>query len=326
MGMSRPAWLLFAAMSVVWGIPYFFIKTALADYPPVALVFGRVALAALILLPLALRGGAAASLRGKLRPLAFLGLIAICIPFCMVAEGERHISSSLTGLLISTEPAMIAVLSLWIHRSETVDRTRFAGMLLGMGGVAVLLGSNVGSGGLQNVLIGTGLVLGATLSYSVSAILVKRVFAEVPSLHVAAGMLAFSTLLLAPFAVFQLPHHVPGLSATLAVVMLGTVCTALAYIAFFALIFKAGPARATVVAYLNPAIAVLLGVGFLHEPCDALTIAGLLIVLAGSWISTNGLPPGTRRSVDALLGNAKRALRPGVSRARRVSKGALSRV
>jgi drug/metabolite transporter (DMT)-like permease len=321
--MSRRSWLLFATMSVVWGIPYFFIKAALADYPPVTLAFGRVALAAAILLPLALRGGAAHSLRGKLVPLAFLGLIAICIPFCLVGEGERHVSSSLTGLLISTEPAMIAVLSLWIHRSETVEPTRFAGMLLGVGGVAALLRSNVGAGGLENVLTGSALVLAATLSYSLGAILVKRVFADVPSLHVAAGMLAFSSLTLAPLALFNLPHHVPGLPATLAVVVLGTVCTALAYIAFFALIFDAGPARATVVAYLNPAVAVLLGVGYLHEPCDALTIAGLLIVLAGSWISTNGLPPGMRASGGAALARLKRALRPAATRAERAHDAAL---
>ena len=289
-GVSRRAWLMFAVMSLLWGIPYLFIKVAVAEVAPVTVVFLRTALAALVLLPVALRRGALRRLRGRWTAVVVLALMEITAPFLLIAYGERHITSSLTGLLIAAEPLLVALLAFRLDPSERVTGVRLIGLLVGMVGVVALLGLDAGGDRLQ--LLGAGMVLLATLGYAGGVLLVKRAFADVPPLGVVTAALGITAVLLAPFAAVKLPDRVPSAAVVGSLAALAVVCTAVAFLVFFALIAEAGPSRTTVFTYVNPAVAVALGVTLLHEPLTGVTVAGFLLVIAGSWLSTGGsLPP-----------------------------------
>jgi drug/metabolite transporter (DMT)-like permease len=288
--MTRRAWLMFAAVSLLWGVPYLFIKVAVAELPPVTVVFVRVALAALLLGPVAARRGALLELRGRLPQLALLSLLEITIPFLLISMGEQRITSSLTGLLIAALPLFVALLALRFDTAERVGGSRLVGLLLGIGGVAALLGIDVGGDTAQ--LAGAAMVLLATLCYASSTLLVKRAFSDVPMLGVVTAATAISSLVLAPFALALTPARLPSLQVMLALGALGVLCTAAALVLYFALIVEAGPSRAAVITYLNPAVAVALGVVVLGEPLTGAIIAGFLLIIAGSWLSTR--PPAAR--------------------------------
>jgi drug/metabolite transporter (DMT)-like permease len=288
--MTRRAWLMFAAVSLLWGVPYLFIKVAVAELPPVTVVFVRVAIAALLLGPVAARRGALLELRGRLPQLALLSLLEITIPFLLISMGEQRITSSLTGLLIAALPLFVALLALRFDSAERVGGSRLLGLLLGIGGVAALLGIDVGGDTAQ--LAGAAMVLLATLCYASSTLLVKRAFSDVPMLGVVTAATAISSLVLAPFALALTPARLPSLQVMLALGALGVLCTAAALVLYFALIVEAGPSRAAVITYLNPAVAVALGVVVLGEPLTGAIIAGFLLIIAGSWLSTR--PPAPR--------------------------------
>jgi drug/metabolite transporter (DMT)-like permease len=291
--MTRRAWLLFAAVSLLWGVPYLFIKVAVAEVPPVTVVFVRVALAAALLGPVAARRGVLRGLRGRLPQLVVLSLLEITIPFLLISMGEQRITSSLAGLLIATMPLFVALLALRFDAAERVGGPRLLGLLLGIGGVAALLGIDLG-GDLTQVA-GAAMVLLATLCYATSTLLVKRAFSDVPMLGVVTVATAISSLLLAPFALALTPPRLPSLNVVLALVALGVLCTAAGLLAYFALIVEAGPSRAAVITYLNPAVAVALGVAVLGELLTAAIVAGFALIMAGSWLSTR---PSTSRAAS----------------------------
>ena len=282
--MTRRAWLLFATVSLLWGVPYLFIKVAVAEVPPVTVVFVRVALAAALLAPVAARRGALRGLRGRLLPLVVLSLTEITVPFLLISMGEQRITSSLAGLLIAAMPLFVALLALRFDAAERVSGSRLLGLLLGIGGVAVLLGVDLG-GDLRQVA-GGAMVLLATLCYASSTLLVKRFFSDVPMLGVVTVATAIASLLLAPFALALTPARLPSPSVVLALVALGVLCTAAGLLSYFALIVEAGPSRAAVITYMNPAVAVALGVAVLGEPLTGGIVVGFLLILVGSWLST----------------------------------------
>jgi drug/metabolite transporter (DMT)-like permease len=286
--MTRRAWLMFAAVSLLWGVPYLFIKVAVGEVPPVTVVFVRVALAASLLLPLAAQRGALRGLGRRLPQLVVLSLSEITIPFVLISMGEQRISSSLTGLLIAALPLFVAQLALRFDRAERVGGLRLLGLLLGIGGVALLLGLDVGGDAGQ--LVGAVLVLLATLCYAASTLVVKRAFAEVPMLGVVAAATAVATVLLAPPALALTPARLPGVEVVLALFALGVLCTAAALVLYFALIVEAGPSRAAVITYLNPAVAVILGVAVLGEPLTPAIVLGFLLIIAGSLLATQSSP------------------------------------
>lgn len=288
--MTRRAWLMFAAVSLLWGLPYLLIKVAVAEVAPVTVVFTRVAMAALLLWPIAARRGALRGLRRRLPQLLMLSLTEITVPFLLISMGEQRIASSLAGLLIAALPLFVALLALRFDSAERVGGLRLLGLLLGIGGVAVLLGIDVGGDSAQ--LLGAALVLLATWCYAISTLVVKRVFSDTSMLGVVTVTTTIASLLLAPFAVVLTPARLPGLHVVLALVGLGVLCTAAALMLYFALIVEAGPSRATVITYLNPAVAVVLGAVVLGEPLTATIIAGFLLIIAGSWLSTR--PPAAR--------------------------------
>ncbi len=295
--MTRRAWLEFTAVSLAWGVPYLFIKVAVAELPPVTVVFVRVAMAALLLWPVAARRGALRGLRRRLPQLVVLALLEIAIPFLLISMGEQRIASSMAGLLIAAMPLFVAVLALRFDTAERVSGLRLLGLVLGILGVTALLGIDIGGDRAQ--LVGAALVLLATLCYAASTLVVKRAFSGTSMLGVVTIATTIAGLALAPFAVALTPARMPSLHVVLALVALGVVCTALALMLYFALIVDAGPSRASVVTYLNPAVAVALGVAVLHEPLTATIIAGFLLIIAGSWLSTRPSPARAPRVTAA---------------------------
>ena len=287
--MTARGWALFAAVSVVWGMPYLFIKIAVDDgLTPGFVAWSRVALAALVLLPVAIKTGA---LRGlPLRWLVAFAIVEICIPFPLIGFGEQRISSSLAAILIAALPLVIAVLAMRFDDAERPTPTRLAGMLIGLAGVAALVGIDIGGRGDE--LLGAAAVLAATLGYACGPLIVKRRLAGADPLGPVTAAMGIASIILLPFGIGDFPGETPSTDALVAVVVLGLVCSALAFLLFFRLIAEVGPGRATVITYVNPVVALALGVAVLGESVTAGAIAGLLLILAGSWLATDGrLPP-----------------------------------
>ncbi|GIF60504.1 membrane protein [Asanoa iriomotensis] len=268
-------------MAVLWGIPYLLIKIAIDELSPMTVVFGRVAIAALVLVPIAAAQGTLTSLRHHLVPVVTLGLIHIVGPFLLITYGEVHISSSLTGLLIAIEPVLIALLML---RREPLTRSGWVGLALGLVGVAVLVGLDVSGDRLG--LLGAGMILLATLLYALATVYVQRRASDVPPTALVAGTTTVATIVLAPFAAFALPTGPVSGGSWAALVALGLLCTAVALLAFYRLIGEAGPSKAGLVTYANPVVAVLLGVAILDEPLRVSTVLGFALIVAGCWLST----------------------------------------
>jgi drug/metabolite transporter (DMT)-like permease len=271
---------------VLWGIPYFLIKIAIDDLSPLVLVAGRIAIAALVLLPVAAMRGTLGALRGRMRVVAALAVVHIVVPFTLITYGETHISSSLTGLLIAIEPVVIAVL---MSRTEPLTPGRVLGLAIGFAGVAVLVGLDVSGDRLG--LLGAGMVLLAAVSYGVATILVQRRAADIPPEALAGGTTAISAVVLTPFALLALPDHPVRPEAWASLGALGVLCTAVALLAFYQLINLAGSNRAGLVTYVNPVVAVLLGVALLDEHVGVSTAVGFALIAAGCWLSTRRARP-----------------------------------
>lgn len=293
--MTRKGWALFCAMSVIWGIPYFFIKIAVRELDPSVVAFARIGIAALVLLPIAIQRGVLAKLRRRWFIVAALALVQIAGPFLLIAFGEQHIASSLTSLLIASDPLLVVLFALRFDPNERAGGLRLVGLLVGMIGVITLLGLDVG--GDSQRLFGAALVLLAAVGYAAGALLIRRpTIAVLPSLGVVTVECITSALVISPLALTRLPKSLPSTEVLVSLLVLGVICTALAYLLYFALIAEVGASRGTVITYVNPAISVLLGVTLLGEPLNAAIILGFLLIIAGSWLSTGGvLPPALRR-------------------------------
>jgi drug/metabolite transporter (DMT)-like permease len=279
--MSRRGWALFLAMGVIWGIPYLLIKVALDDLPPAALVLARTSLATVLLLPLAAAKGLLRPLMPYWRPMLAYTVIEICLPWLLLGRAEQELSSSLTGLLVAAVPLVGAVL-VKATGHETMATRRVVGLLVGFAGVAALVGFDVGAS--SPVAVGAvGLV---AICYAVGPLILARHLADLPSLGVVAASLAVSALLYAPFGLWQWPDQPPAAETWLAVIGLAVICTAVAFLLFFELIAEVGPARSTVITYVNPAVALTLGVLVLDEQVTVATGVGFALILVGSVLST----------------------------------------
>ena len=288
--MSARAWALFAAVSVLWGFPYLFIKIAIdGGMPPLALAWARIALGAAVLLPIAWRAGTLGALRSRAKWLLVFALVEIAIPFPLIAIGEQTIESSTAAIVIATAPLLVALLAIRIEPSERVDAGRLLGLLIGFGGVVALVGANLGGEGL-----GILAVAGAALGYACGALLLRRHLAELDSVASMGAALGIATVVLAPFAAFTLPGADPSAGAIGSVLVLGLLATALALALMAELISTVGAGRAVVITYVNPVIALFLGVIFLSESPGAGALVGLVLILAGSWLSTGGRPSPRR--------------------------------
>lgn len=282
--MSRKALLLFLALGVIWGVPYLLIRVAVADYHPVIVAFGRAAIGALVLLPFALRGGGI--LVGFRKPgwLILFTLAEISGPWFLIGFAETKVTSSLAGLIIALTPIIAAILGIVLSR-EQIGAGRLLGLGLGLAGVAALLGFDEQPAGLLPVL-----ALGASaFGYALGPIIVARRLAEADDGAVVVASLIVASVIYLPFVPAYWPARFP-LDASLAVIALAVVCTALAFQLLFALIAEVGASRATVIAYLNPAVAVLLGVTMLGEPFSFALLVGFTLIVAGSYFATARRP------------------------------------
>lgn len=294
--MNRRGWLLFAAMGVIWGIPYLLIKVADGGVSVPVLVFTRVALGSLLLLPAAVRGGHLRALRGHARWLAAFTATEIVAPFALLSNAERHLPSSTSGLLIAAVPIFSALLA-WLTRgSDRLTLIRWAGLAVGLGGVALLAGPGTGHGEVLPVIE----VLLTALGYAIGPLIANRKLASLPPVAVNVACLGAAALVYAPFAALTWPRTVPSAQVLLSLAGLGAICTASAFLVFFRLIAEVGPARATVITYVNPAVAVALGVLILGERLTPAIGVAFVLILGGSILATRrGSEPGTRTGAVA---------------------------
>jgi drug/metabolite transporter (DMT)-like permease len=275
-------------MAVVWGIPYLLIKVAVDELHPAVVVALRCALGSLLLLPVALARGGFEGLRGQWRWIALFALVEITAPFLLLSFAEIRLSSSLTGLLVAMVPLLAAVAARLVGL-DRIDARRAVGLLVGLAGVALLVGVDVRGGDLLAVLA----VVGAAIGYSAGPIILATRLREVPSLPLTTVALALAAVVVAPWAVVERPAEVAAIGGTawLSVVALGVVCSAIALLVFFALIAEVGPARAAVITYLNPVVALALGAALLGEAVTLGMIVGFPLVIAGSWLATSSRSP-----------------------------------
>ena len=275
-------------MSVIWGIPYLLILVAVRDLSPAVLVLGRTVIAALLLLPLAAVRGELKPLKGHWVPLLAFAAIEIAIPWVLLGTAEQHISSSLTALLIAAVPLVAAVIARTTGDRERLGLTSLIGLAVGLVGVAAIVGLNLEGAG---VLPLTEVALVA-VCYAVGPVILQRYLADLPALGVISASLAVTALAYVPFALVSLPSETPSASAVWSVVALAVVCTAIAFVLFFALIAEVGPVRATVITYVNPAVAALLGIAILDEHFTLGMALGFALVLVGSALATRRpVPP-----------------------------------
>ncbi|MBN9213622.1 MAG: hypothetical protein ABS62_03935 [Microbacterium sp. SCN 70-200] len=295
---SGRAWMLYGLMALLWGIPYLFIKEAVDTFSPAAIVSGRTLIGAAILLPIALR-------RGALRPalklwpwvLAF-GAIEMAGPFFLLGHAEQTLPSGITGLLVATVPLFAAVIALARGDRTMLSPLRAIGLVVGFIGVGVIvIGPGLSIGDPGQALAAMGEVLLVAFLYAVAPFIIATKLAHVPSLGTITLSLMVVGIAYLPFALLT-QHEVPTARSAVSLVLLGILCTALAFLAFFALIGEVGPVRAPLFTYVNPVVAILLGVLVLGEHLSGGLLIGFPIVIVGCWLAATG---GRLRRADAAV-------------------------
>ncbi|HEY1488351.1 MAG TPA: DMT family transporter [Micromonosporaceae bacterium] len=284
--MSRRGWVLFIAMGLIWGTPYLMIKVAVGVLDPWTLVFFRCALGALILLPLALRRGQIGPVLARWPWLLAFTAVEIAIPWLLLSSAEERLSSSLSGLLLAAVPLVGALLG-WATGGERLGPRRILGLAIGIGGVAALVGLDLSTSDV-GALIEMALV---AIGYALGPFILARYLTGVPGLGVIASALTVSALAYAPVGIARMPHSWPKPTVVWSVVGLAVLCTAIAFLVFFALIDEVGPVRATVITYINPAVAIVLGVLLRGEPMTIGIGVGFVLVLLGSVLATRKSTP-----------------------------------
>jgi drug/metabolite transporter (DMT)-like permease len=270
-------------LAALWGASYMFIKVALDDVSPIFVVWVRLVLASLVLVPIAHRRGALTALRPHLPTIGLLAIVQVGAPFLLITFGEKHIASSLAGILVASAPIFTALLALRMDREEMATGWRLVGVLLGILGVGMLFGVDLS--GDSAALLGGLMVLLASLGYAIGPLQMKRRLQGVPPVATAAATMALAAALLTPAVPFALPSHSPGLDTVGSLLILGAGGTGVAFLIFYTLIAEIGPGRATVVAYIAPGFSVAYGIVLLDERFTLGTAAGLLLILGGSWLA-----------------------------------------
>jgi len=273
------------AVGIIWGLPYFLIRISVRELSPSFLVLARTVPASLLLLPFAIRRGGWAQVLRRWRAVVGYTVAEFAIPWLMLFRAEQHLPSSLSGLLIATVPLLALALMKLTGSHQPIGASRMVGVLVGLSGVAVLVGLDVHTG----EFIAVGEVAITAIGYAAGPIIISRYLVGLPSVLVVTTSLLLGSIIYAPFALTNIPHHVCGETIE-AVAGLAFGCTAIGFLAFFALIAEVGPARATVITYVNPAVAVLLGVLALHERFTAGIAVGFPLVILGSYLSTRADP------------------------------------
>jgi drug/metabolite transporter (DMT)-like permease len=289
--MSRRGWLAFGALSVIWGVPYLFIKIAVDDgVSPFFLSWARLVLGACLLTAIAPRQTLEMARTGPWRWLFAYAVAEMALPFPLIAAGEEHVDSSIAAIVIATVPLIIALLALRFDHTERPTRTRMTGMLLGLTGVIALVGIDLS--GQSAEVLGAAAVLLAAVGYAIGPMIIKRQLVSFDPFATMAAALWVAAVLLTPAGLATVPSSLPPADAVVSLIVLGLVCTAAAFVILMVLVSEVGAGRASIITYINPVIAVALGVIVLGESPGAGAIAGLLLILAGSWLATDDrLPP-----------------------------------
>ena len=299
--MTRRGLVLFVLMSLIWGIPYLFIRIAVEQITPATLVFGRTALASLVLLPLALARNEIRPVLPRWRWVVAFAAVEVGGPWILLGNAEQHVTSSLAGLLVAGVPLVSTVIAVTTGGHDRVNRRGLAGLLVGLVGVAAIVGSNLGvSDGLAFVEMAF-----VVLGYALGPAILARRLAGSPPVGVQSISLSLCALVYAPIAFVERPAVMPSGDVIAAVLILAVVCTAAAFVLFTFLIDEVGPVRATVVTYINPAVATTLGILVLGESVTAAMVVGLVLVILGSVLATRGGVTHTPASVVELAGETK---------------------
>jgi len=282
---SRKGWLLFVALCVIWGIPYLLIRVAVRELPPPALIFLRTAPAALLLVPLALHRGELRPLLARWRWVVAYTVVEIALPWLLLFHAELRLSSSVAALLVGAVPLIATVLYRAVGAGGHFDARRLTGLFIGFAGVVVLVGIDMT--GTDPLAVAEMLVV--ALCYATGPLIISRRLAGLPTLGVITASLALTAVGYAPAGLLSMPASVSAETLG-AVAALALVCTVLAFLLFFALIREVGPSRSTVITYVNPLVAVLLGVIILGEPLTLGIAVGMPLILLGSVLGTAPSP------------------------------------
>jgi drug/metabolite transporter (DMT)-like permease len=280
---------MFIAMCVIWGIPYLLIKVADGGVSVPVLVLARVGIGAALLLPLAIRSGQMRVLLPYWRWLVLFAVVEITLPWLLLSQAEKKLSSSMSGLLIASVPILVVIIGYFTGTSERMSAVRWTGLLAGLAGVSILAGPGANGGDALSIAE----ILLVAVCYAVGPIIANRKLSTLPPLGMTAVCLAFAAVVYAPLAALSWPSSVPSARVLASLAGLAVVCTAVAFLVFFRLISEVGPARATVITYVNPAVAVALGVSILGEPFTAAMAGAFALILGGSVLATRG---GGRRA------------------------------
>jgi drug/metabolite transporter (DMT)-like permease len=290
--MTGKNWLAFAALGVIWGIPYFLIKVAVQEVSPFVLAWARLSVGALILLPIAWQRGALRGILSHSGALFAFAVLEFVIPFSAISYGERWISSSTAGILMAMVPIAVVLLSRFFALQEPLGVRRGVGLMVGFAGVIALVGLGPIEGwrGWE----GVGCMLLATVGYALGPLIVQRHLKELSPIAPVAVSIAMAALVLLIPAMATLPTTLPSPAVLASLFALGAICTAIAMLLMFYLISSAGASRATLITYVNPAVAALLGVGILHERLGVGGLVAFALILLGTWLSTRSAPSKAR--------------------------------
>jgi drug/metabolite transporter (DMT)-like permease len=287
---------LFGAMCVIWGIPYLLIRVAVRELTPETVVFARTVIGAALLLPFAIHRKVLPGLRGHWPWLLAFTTVELAIPWLLLTRAEQHLTSSLAGLLVAAVPLVGIGISRLLGFHEQMTTRRWAGLVVGVAGVAALVGLQVGRIDMTAVLE----IFVVAIGYALGPLIQSHRLSEAPSLAVVSVSLGVTAVIYAPFALTSHPHHI-GAKVIWSVIGLAVVCTAAAFLVFFALIADIGPTRSTVITYVNPAVAVALGVAVLGEHMTTGMIVGFPLVLIGSVLATAHAPAASTDTETTLL-------------------------
>lgn len=282
--MSRRGWLLFAAMSFLWGIPYLLIKEAVDTISPAMVVAGRTAIGALVLLPIAARRRALGPALARWPWVLAFAAIEMAGPFMLLSHAEQTLPSGLTGLLVATVPLFGAVFAFVKGDRSVLRPVRVFGLLVGIAGVALIVGGSNADGSVTAVAVTE--VMAVAVLYSIAPFIVSDRLAGVSGIGTAALSLSAAAVLYAPIGLL-VQDAAPSVRSVTATVLLGVVCSALAFVVFFRLIHEVGPSRATLFTYVNPVVALTLGTLILDEPLSTGLVIGFPIVLLGCWLAAS---------------------------------------
>jgi drug/metabolite transporter (DMT)-like permease len=291
--MTRRAWILMGVLAALWGASYMFIEVALDELDDTFIVFARTLLGALVLAPVALSRGAFGPARRRFGWLALIAATQITVPFLLITVGQHHVTSSMAGILIASAPIFTTIIASVAFKDERLRGWGLAGILVGIVGIVLLFGVDLGNDS-KAVLGGLGILL-AGFGYATGALLAKRKLHDVPPIGIASSLMALSALFLLPTVPFAFPTETPALDTTGAMIALGAGGTGVAFLIFYTLNAEIGPGRASIVAYIAPVFSVFYGVTLLDEHFTVATAAGLVLILGGSWLAAEGRPPWQRK-------------------------------